>query len=115
MRTTTTNTTGAKVTVDTTGELFGSSTTIAHLAAFTFTGHDSDSLTVYEAGALLERDWRWEIEPGSIELENGTGTRVRFKDGSALSVGAWADCCDGSGPCEQCWHGRTRFDGRTHH
>jgi hypothetical protein len=92
------------------GELFGSATSIADLAQFSFNGQDSEELTVYEAGAILERDWRWEIDPSSLELENGLGTRVRFKDGSALSVSAWADCCDGNGYCPQCWDGRTRFD-----
>lgn len=95
--------------IDTSGEIFGSAVTIAHLAQFSFSDQESEHLTVYEVAAILARDWRWEMEPGSLELENGTGTRVRFKDGSALSVSAWAECCDGTGYCPQCYDGKTRF------
>lgn len=102
----------ARITVDNSGNTMGGTVTIADLARFTFDGLDSDNLTVYEAGDLLDRDWWWEMAPGTIELENGVGVRVSFKDGSALSVGAWADCCDGNGYCPQCWEGVTRFSSR---
>lgn len=110
MRTTTVNMTGAKITIDTSAELFGSKTTIADLAANTFAGQDSDALTIYEAEALLRRDWEPEIEPGSVELEYGLSVHARFKDGSAIGISAWASCCEGTGYCPQCWHGITRFN-----
>ena len=48
---------------------------------------------------ILQRDWRFEI--AESEMEYATGISATFKDGSRLSVGAWADCCDGSG-CKHC-------------
>jgi hypothetical protein len=109
MRTTTVNASGVKLTIDTTHEKFGDAITIAHLAQFSFVGLDSDHLTIYEAQALLQRDWDWEIEPGSVEMEYGLSVHAKFKDGSALSVSAWGRCCTGNGYCPQCWHGITRF------
>lgn len=99
-----------KLHIDNSAEIFGARVSIADLAQFSFNGLHSDALTVYEAGAILDRDWRWEMVPNTMSLENGLGTSVRFKDGSALSVSAWADCCDGNGYCPQCWEGRTRFN-----
>jgi hypothetical protein len=89
----------AKLSVDTSEEIFGDKVSIAHLAQFTFTGVESDDLTIYRADELLQRDWRWEI--ASVEMEYALGVTAVFKDGSKLSVSAWADCCDGSG-CRQC-------------
>jgi hypothetical protein len=52
--------------IDTTGEKFGAATTIAHLAAFSFEGLDSDGLSIYVADALIAQDWPWEVE--SVEM-----------------------------------------------
>lgn len=94
-----TNHSGLKTTVNTSAEKFGAAVTIAHLAQFSFEGWSSDALTCYQAADILERDWNFEIE--ELEMEYLTGVQVSFKDGSRLSVGTWADCCDGSG-CKQC-------------
>lgn len=80
-----------KITVDNAGDVFASKTTIADLAQFSFTGCDSDEMNVYQADAILTRDWRDEL--ADVELENGMATRATFKDGSRLYVSAWADCC----------------------
>lgn len=93
-----------KITVDNAGDIFASKTTIADLAQFSFTGCDSDEMNVYQADAILTRDWRDEL--ADVELENGMATRAKFKDGSAITVCAWADCCrDGDedyGNCHWC-------------
>lgn len=95
--------------VDTTGEIFGDKVTIAHLAEFSFNGADSDALTIYQADAILQRDWRDELT--GVDMEYLVGVRASFKDGSALSVSAWAACCtpDEGGhyayPCHQCGNG----------
>ena len=95
-----------KASVDTGREIFGASTTIAHLALYSFNGCDSNSLHVYDAQAILEREWRDEL--ADMELENLTGVRARFKDGSALNVSTWADCCnDGDGYCKHCGQDRS--------
>lgn len=90
--------------IDNSGDIFASRTTIADLAQFSFTGCDSDEMNVYQVDAILTRDWRDEL--ADVELENGMATRAKFKDGSALSVSAWADCCsDGDqdyGNCHWC-------------
>lgn len=80
-----------KLTVDNSGDIFASKTTIADLAQFSFASCDSNEMNVYQADAILERDWRDEL--ADVELENGMATRATFKDGSRIYVSAWADCC----------------------
>lgn len=81
----------ARTRVDVSAEIFGSATSIAHLAQFTFYGEDSRDMTVDYAMSLIEEDWSFEIDHSKTELECGIGVRVAFKDGSILHVGAWAD------------------------
>lgn len=80
-----------KTHIDTTNERFGSAVTIAHLATFSFTDEDSDKLHIYRAEQIFRRDWPHEIE--AVEMEYASGVSATFKDGSRLSVSAWADCC----------------------
>lgn len=101
-----------KLNIDNSGNTMGGSVTIADLAQFSFSDQCSDHLTVYEAQDILLNDWRWEVVASSIELENGLGIRAAFKDGSRISISAWADCCNGEGHCSQCWDGVTRFSKR---
>lgn len=81
----------ARTHVDVTTEIFGSATSIAHLAQFAFDGEDSREMTVEYAIRLIHRDWPFEIDHSKTEIECGVGIRVTFKDGSVLHVGAWAD------------------------
>lgn len=82
----------ARCFVDRSGEKFGSKTTIADLAQFTFDDSDDpEQMTVEATYNRLMADWRFEIEPMMSELECGIGVRVVFKDGSQLNVSAWAD------------------------
>lgn len=90
----------AHTTVDTRHEKFGSKITIAHLASNGFTDLDSNQLHIYQVADMLTRDWRDEIaEP--VEMEYLTGVTAMFADGSKLSIGAWADCCDDK-RCKHC-------------
>jgi hypothetical protein len=88
-----------RVEIDTSEEKFGSEVTIAHLAQHSFNGRDSDLLHIYEVVRILERDWRDEIE--GTEMEYLTGVTATFKDGSQLSIAAWADCCEDK-RCKHC-------------
>lgn len=88
----------AKITVDNSAEKFGSKTSIADLARNAFP-ESSDGLHIYAVANRLEADWKFELD--TLEMEYATGVQARFKDGSSISVGAWADCCDGSG-CKHC-------------
>lgn len=80
-----------KLTVDNSGEIFGDKTSIADLAQFSFNGEDSERMHIYHADQILRRDWRNEID--KLDMEYATGVSAKFKDGSQLHVGAWADCC----------------------
>jgi hypothetical protein len=88
-----------RLTVNNSGERYAAKVTIADLAQNSFTGMKSDDLSIYQVDAILDRHWRDEIE--TSEEEYLSGVFVTFKDGSKLSIGAWADCCDGSG-CKHC-------------
>lgn len=89
------------VTVDTSAERFGAATTIAHLAANSFPEWDHATRTIYDADAVLDRDWKWERE--STEMEYATGLSETFKDGSKLHIAAHGDCCEGQGSgCRHC-------------
>jgi hypothetical protein len=80
----------AKITIDTTAEIFGAAVTIAHLARHTpILSRDSDCLNIYEVEEAMSREWKHEIE--SWEYEYLLGYRATFKDGSKISVGAWAE------------------------
>jgi hypothetical protein len=81
----------AKTHVDVTTEIFGSATSIAHLARVAFDGEDSQEMTVEYAMRLIHGDWPFEIDHSKTENECGVGIRVTCKDGSVLHVGAWAD------------------------
>jgi hypothetical protein len=81
----------ARTHVDITTEIFGSATSIAHLAQFAFDREDSREMTVEYAMRLIQRDWPFEIDHSKTEIECGIGIRVAFKDGSILHVSAWAD------------------------
>ena len=88
-----------KITVDNSNEKFGDKVSIADLAQYSFNGEDSHAMHIYRADAILERDWRFQLL--EVDMEYVTGVAATFKDGSKLHVGAWADCCDGSG-CKHC-------------
>lgn len=81
--------TGLKYGIDTSEEKFGAKVTIAHLAVFSFAHLDSDTLDIYTAQRISERDWKWELE--SWDYEYLTSHGMVFKDGSRLFVSAWAD------------------------
>jgi hypothetical protein len=81
----------ARTQVDVSTEIFGSATSIAHLAQFAFDREDSRDMTVEYAMRLIQKDWPFEIDHSKTEIECGVGIRVAFKDGSVLHVGAWAD------------------------
>lgn len=94
-----------KLAVDNSGEKFGDKVSIADLAAFSFNGRDSDTMHIYQADNILAQDWRDEL--AGVEMEYLVGVSATFKDGSALRVSAWADCCrpddDGRMPsCKWC-------------
>jgi hypothetical protein len=88
-----------KIAIDNAANIFPGAVTIADLARFSFNGEDSDALHIYRAQDIIDRDWLFEL--ANLELEYATGISATFKDGSKLHVGAWADCCDGSG-CKYC-------------
>lgn len=80
----------ARISIDTTGEIYGSTVTIADLAQYTpILSRDSDCLTIYEVEEAMSREWPWEIE--TWEYEYLTGYSAKFKDGSIIHVGAWAE------------------------
>lgn len=91
----------ARLVVDRSAELFGSNVTIADLAAHSFPAFDSQSVHIYEVWDVLERDWRDELDRSGSTMEYALGVSARFRDGSILHIGAWADCCNGSG-CRHC-------------
>lgn len=99
-----------KTQIDLSAERFGSEVTIAHLAANSFEGEDSDTLHVYRADQIIARDWPFEVE--AIEMEYAVGIQVAFKDGSRLSVGCWGSCCrEGDPKFGNChWCGGRYFD-----
>lgn len=88
----------ARIMVDNSKEKFDSKTSIADLAKNGFP-EGSDKLHIYEVANRLEKDWKFELE--NYEMEYLLGVQARFKDGSEISISAWADCCDGSG-CKYC-------------
>ena len=92
---------GAFLAVDRKAERFGAAVTIADLAVHSFPEHFSDLVNVYEVWDVLERDWQFEFDRAASETEYAVGVTARFRDGSALHISAWADCCDGSG-CRHC-------------
>ena len=80
----------AKVTVDNTKQIFDSKVTIADLARNTpILSRDSDCLNIYEVEEAMSQEWQFEIE--SWEYEYLTGYSAKFKDGSIIHVGAWAE------------------------
>lgn len=95
-----------KLAVDNSGEKFGDKVSIADLAVFSFNDRDSDAMHIYQADHILQRDWRDEI--AAVDMEYLVGVSATFKDGSALRVSAWANCCrpDESGAMPSCkWCG----------
>ncbi|PNU05825.1 hypothetical protein [Novosphingobium guangzhouense] len=94
---------GLHLSVDNTAEIFGSVTSIADLAQFSFAGEDSQRLHIYRAEEIARTDWRDEIR--DMEMEYATGISVTFNDGSKLHVAAWADCCDRTFYCDHCGQG----------
>lgn len=91
----------ARLVVDRRGELFGAAVTIADLAVHSFNDLVSEQAHIYDVWAVLERDWRDELDRSASEMEYATGVAAHFRDGSILHVGAWADCCDATG-CRHC-------------
>lgn len=91
----------ARLVVDRRAELFGAATTIADLAVHSFADLVSEQTHIYDVWAIFERDWSDELDYAASEMEYATGVCARFRDGSILHVGAWADCCDGTG-CRHC-------------
>lgn len=87
--------------VDRSAELFGSNVTIADLAVHSFPAFDSQSVHIYEVWDVLEPDWRDELDRSGSTMEYACRVSARFRDGSILHIGAWADCCNGSG-CRHC-------------
>jgi hypothetical protein len=81
--------TGLKYGIDVSEETFGAKVTIAHLAVFSFFHLDSDTLDIYTAQRISNRDWKWELEDWDYEYLTSHG--MVFKDGSKLFVSAWAD------------------------
>ena len=79
----------ARVHIDNSNEIFGADVTIAHLAANSFGDVSSDDISIYDAAAIVRRDWPFEV--ADIEMEYATGIYVKFTDGSCLGVGAWAE------------------------
>ncbi|WP_404480024.1 hypothetical protein [Novosphingobium sp. BL-52-GroH] len=92
-----------QLSVDNRAEIFGDATSIADLAQFSFTGEDSQKLDIYRVDEILQADWSGEIR--DMEMEYATGVTTTFKDGSRLTVAAWADCCDRTGYCSHCGQG----------
>jgi hypothetical protein len=81
---------GLQYGIDVTNEQFGSATTIAHLAINSFdAGWDSETLDIYTAARIVDRDWYWELQ--DFEYEYLSYYTATFKDGSRLTVCAWAD------------------------
>ena len=91
----------SRLVVDNSVEIFGAKVSIADLAVHSFPRLDSRSATIYAVWAVLERDWRDELDHAASEMEYTCGVTARFRDGSILHIGAWADCCDGTG-CRHC-------------
>lgn len=91
----------ARLVVDRSSGHFGSNVTIADLAIHSFPGLESHGAHIYEVWEVLERDWCEELDRSGSSMEYCTGVSARFRDGSVLHIGAWADCCDGSG-CRHC-------------
>lgn len=77
----------AYVKVDTTGNLWPGTVTIADLAANTeILETPSERLSIYQVQEAFAAEWRFEI--ADWEYEYGNGYSARFKDGSAIYVGA---------------------------
>lgn len=87
--------------IDRRAEQFGAMVTISDLAANSFPEHRSAFANIYEVWEVLERDWPFELDRAGSSMEYATGVSARFRDGSVLHIGAWADCCDGTG-CRHC-------------
>jgi hypothetical protein len=80
----------ARISIDTTGQIYRSTVTVADLAQYTpILSRDSDCLTIYEVEEAMSREWKWEIE--TWEYEYLTGYSATFKDGSIIHIGAWAE------------------------
>lgn len=76
----------ARISIDTTGEIYGATVTIADLAQYTpILSRDSDCLTIYEVEEAMSREWQWEIETWNYEYL--TGYSAKFKDGSVTTLG----------------------------
>lgn len=79
-------------TIDNSSEIFGDKVSIADIAVHSFRDCDSDAMHIYQAAAILEKDWLNELAV-PVEMEYGLAVSATFKDGSKLHVSAWADCC----------------------
>lgn len=84
----------AKITIDNSGERFGSKVSIADLAQFVPTIRDnhSNDLTIYQVESAMSDAYPFEIADWSYEYL--TGYSATFKDGSIIHVGAWKDDFD---------------------
>lgn len=72
----------AFVQVDRRNEMFGSTVTIADLAANSFPDHQCAFTHIYEVWEVLERDWAFELNHQASESEYATGVLAHFRDGS---------------------------------
>lgn len=81
----------ARVTIDNSGNKWPGSVTIADIAANTplIRDRQSSEISVYDVEDALLAEWKFEIEPGTMESEFPNWCRVTFKDGSTIQVGAW--------------------------
>lgn len=84
----------ARVSVDNSGEIFGSKCSIADLAQYFPIARDNHSrdLNVYEVAAAYEREYKHELRESVMEYPTGCG--FYFRDGSVLHVAAWAECSE---------------------
>ena len=79
----------AKVTVETAGNLYPGTVTIAELARHTpILERSSHDLDIYQVEEAMTEAWKWEIAEWSYEY--ATGYSATFKDGSEIHIGAWA-------------------------
>lgn len=87
----------ARVRIDNSGNLWPGTVTIADLAANTaILERDSDVLSIYDVQEAFEAEWAFEV--ATWEYEYGTGYSAKFKDGSAINVGAyWTEPQDEEG------------------
>lgn len=59
----------ARIVIDTTGEIYGSTATIADLAQYTpILSLDSDCLNIYEVEEATSAEWKWEIDTWNLAI-----------------------------------------------